>query len=1128
LSGRHCTRLWVVASLVCLCVGFAFAAEGDLTAAELFDQGLAHYQQGEYDAARVLLRRVDPMQLARGQRVLLYHTLQELDQKTQVENNPAAALQQADQLRREGRLAEALTLYRQVLDRAVGSAELTQTAQARIAETRRALLPDLDAARAVIAEAEQDIEADRLDVAATKLEAVRASNLDLGWFDAQRVERLLMLVAEQQQQARTATAVTTAQPAEDVQVTVKATVTVEDDTAPEPIVFEAPVTLALSADDQPTQPAPTATAAAPAAPAPAPVMAEEEQEAPQDIAQALEPAEPVVAAAPVAAAPVAAAPAAAAPVAAAPTSPPPTANDKDLLAQMRQLYAQQKVAEAAAAERDGQYRLAAKLYSEAIALDPNNAQAKAGQMSAEAKVNQQTGPQALLTQHTESRQLAAEMTVAEFEQFMNEANQLATMRNFAAASERIAQAKVLLDRNQQLLPLSEYKQLRDRAVLRAAEIADQAQLAEAEDRQELIEQRQRDSEARRRAALEQTEREVQRLLFRAAELRREFKYDESLQVLDQALFLDPNNPATQLMKEMIEDSQLYVRYRTAVREQDLKIAEMRVENLEATRVQTDLVKYPTDWPELTARRLGALQGGGQESEINRRVAATLKQSVPVNFDATRLDNVIDFIRDATGLKFFVNWLALEEVGVEPDMPISLQLDNVPADLALRLILEQASAFSPLDPVTFSVVEGIVTIATQSNLTRATEIRVYDIRDLLVQVPHFTDAPEFDLDSVLSGDEGLSLTEADTTDTEVTRPELVLQITTLIQDTIGRQDEWQLYGGDQSSLQELNGNLIVKTTPQNHRQLMNLLGQFRESRSLQIHVEGRFLLVDHNFLEEVGLDIDIAYDLADPWGGITIDQDSFGISANTEVGTTGMGGSFSGSPTLSRSMEIAFSYIDDLQLDVLIKATQANRRAVSLTAPRITFFNGQRAYVLVASQVAFVSDLEPIPDTLGFDPTPSILSAGVVLDVEGTVSADRRYVTLTLRPSLATNKGFRLFPVVNNITNVDGNVIGTSSANIEQPQLEITTIRTTVTVPDRGTLLLGGQRLVADIELEAGVPVLSKIPILNRFFTNETMVKDERSLLILIKPTIILQNEMEEQLYPGLLSDPQQFNLGQTF
>jgi type II secretory pathway component GspD/PulD (secretin) len=71
------------------------------------------------------------------------------------------------------------------------------------------------------------------------------------------------------------------------------------------------------------------------------------------------------------------------------------------------------------------------------------------------------------------------------------------------------------------------------------------------------------------------------------------------------------------------------------------------------------------------------------------------------------------------------------------------------------------------------------------------------------------------------------------------------------------------------------------------------------------------------------------------------------------------------------------------------------------------------------------------------------------------------------------------------------------------------------VPDQGTLLLGGQRLLTENEVETGVPVLSKIPILNRFFTNRTESKEEQTLLILMKPTVLIQAEEEEKNFPGL-------------
>ena len=74
------------------------------------------------------------------------------------------------------------------------------------------------------------------------------------------------------------------------------------------------------------------------------------------------------------------------------------------------------------------------------------------------------------------------------------------------------------------------------------------------------------------------------------------------------------------------------------------------------------------------------------------------------------------------------------------------------------------------------------------------------------------------------------------------------------------------------------------------------------------------------------------------------------------------------------------------------------------------------------------------------------------------------------------------------------------------------IQTRVNVPDGGTILLGGLKITAEEQREAGVPVLSKIPLLGRVFDNRSNIKDNKILLILVKPTIILQKEKDEKLY----------------
>jgi general secretion pathway protein D len=78
--------------------------------------------------------------------------------------------------------------------------------------------------------------------------------------------------------------------------------------------------------------------------------------------------------------------------------------------------------------------------------------------------------------------------------------------------------------------------------------------------------------------------------------------------------------------------------------------------------------------------------------------------------------------------------------------------------------------------------------------------------------------------------------------------------------------------------------------------------------------------------------------------------------------------------------------------------------------------------------------------------------------------------------------------------------------------------TRVSIPDGGTLLLGGQKITSEIEKEAGVPILSKIPIIGRLFSNRSIIKDHKILLILVKPVIMLQEEGEAAAIAGMESE----------
>ena len=71
--------------------------------------------------------------------------------------------------------------------------------------------------------------------------------------------------------------------------------------------------------------------------------------------------------------------------------------------------------------------------------------------------------------------------------------------------------------------------------------------------------------------------------------------------------------------------------------------------------------------------------------------------------------------------------------------------------------------------------------------------------------------------------------------------------------------------------------------------------------------------------------------------------------------------------------------------------------------------------------------------------------------------------------------------------------------------------TTVSVPDGGTILLGGIKRLSEGRDEEGVPMLSKLPYINRLFKNVGISRTTQSLMMMVTPRIIIQEEEEERL-----------------
>ena len=227
------------------------------------------------------------------------------------------------------------------------------------------------------------------------------------------------------------------------------------------------------------------------------------------------------------------------------------------------------------------------------------------------------------------------------------------------------------------------------------------------------------------------------------------------------------------------------------------------------------------------------------------------------------------------------------------------------------------------------------------------------------------------------------------------------------------------------------------------------------------------------------------------------------------------------------MEGTYGLLDDFTVGLIVTAVEESTRLSVVHAPRVTLQNGQGATVYQLTYIPYVSSLNVSVATGAAIAAPVISYAtdGVQLVIErALVSADHKYVTLDIDPQLDSFLGFSTFtfeiaPAATTAT-PGGLFVGGFTAptlSVQEATEQRTEVRTRVTVPDGGTLMLGGVTIAGEINLEAGVPGLSKIPFLKRLTTNTSESNDEQILLILVKPTILITKEIEAKNFPLLTS-----------
>ena len=709
------------------------------------------------------------------------------------------------------------------------------------------------------------------------------------------------------------------------------------------------------------------------------------------------------------------------------------------------------------------------------------------------------------------------------------AKEYADKQDFARARDEISRASLVVEKNKMLLDNADYTQYTTALQQLLNDVNTRQSQTELQKTEKAKAEAKTSQEQLRAQQSADKQKRIQDLLTHAQEYQEQQKYDEALAQMDTLLAIDPTNREAERNKQMLEDI-INLRKQLEIKKEIGRQEEAVLTDTQRSMIpHADLITYPRNWQDIVAKRKPNVISGLSPAD-----AAVYKQlETVVDLTAltpdTPLNEAIDIIKNSVDppLKIFVLWKDLaDNVYVEQDTVIGMQgFAGIPVGEALKKLL--AAISGGVANIDFSIEEGIITVATKASLPSGKLItQVYDITELI-------GAPADFQTEMQTGGQGRA-TQSNgqiqvTTDIITKNADDIIQ---MIQGTIAPLT-WLVNGGE-GTISRTNDNkrLIISQTPQVHIQIQKLLMEdLRVALGQQVSIEARFLFVTENFLEDIGIDTNILINGLGSFGSLNFTQATgdytvpsatvvpgslakeFGMPTTTSTTPAGT------PPAINLNSGVGGTYgsvLDGLSVSFLLRATQAHRDAKMLTAPRVTVLSGEQAYIKVVQESAYVSDYQfqditaagiGQPTKTVANPTTQIISGGVLLLVTPTISADKKYVILRISANYTQVNLDKEFPVYASTTG--------EKFSLQLPVSDVSEIQTRVSVPDGGTLLIGGQKLGAEINKEAGVPGLSKVPLIGRLFSNRSKVKDQDVLLILVKPTIMIQQEAEREYFAPL-------------
>jgi len=211
-------------------------------------------------------------------------------------------------------------------------------------------------------------------------------------------------------------------------------------------------------------------------------------------------------------------------------------------------------------------------------------------------------------------------------------------------------------------------------------------------------------------------------------------------------------------------------------------------------------------------------------------------------------------------------------------------------------------------------------------------------------------------------------------------------------------------------------------------------------------------------------------------------------------------------TMAQMSQVAVGALPGMQIatfiagsiDLYINALTATTRFRIASRPAVFTANNKKATIFNGKKIAVPTSTVT---TLG--------GGGSATATSGSQQSNIQYQDVVLK--------IEVVPLINSTKEISLQIVQTNDnlapgqsqnvgGGVVVPDILTQELNTTVIVPDRATVLLGGLVTQQDAKNVAGVPFLSTIPLMGNLFKSTSDTTNRQELVVMIQPTVVQDNK----------------------